>query len=114
MSGENKNPEQERGITLCLCTTVFYNQRPHRSSDLLRMIVKEMDGLQAADRITWTSLRHHLATMAQVFALNEGEVELAAQFMGHDIRIHRKYYRLPLNVLQRGWMCQYLYQNVGK
>ena len=89
------------------------SHRPYRSSDLLRVIRKEVDGMQCPDRITWTSLRHHLATMAQVFALNEGEVELTSQFMGHDIRIHRKYYRLPLNVLQRGWMCQYLFQNVG-
>ena len=90
------------------------SQRPYRSSDLLRKIVKEVPELEAPDRMTWTTLRHHLASMAQVYAITQGEEDLLAQYMGHDIRIHRRYYRLPMAVLQRGFVCGLLHKNVGK
>ena len=87
---------------------------PNRPSDLLRGIVKEMNNLQSPERITWTTLRHHIASMAQVYAISKGEEDMLAQYMGHDIRVHRKYYRLPVNVLQRGFVCGLLAKNVGE
>lgn len=37
--------------------------------------------------------------MTHVLGLSETNQDLLAQFMGHDIRIHRKFYRLPDNML---------------
>jgi len=38
--------------------------------------------------------------MAQVLSLQEHEMDSLATFMGHDIRVHRQYYRMPLDVVQ--------------
>jgi len=38
--------------------------------------------------------------MSQVLALSEGNQDILAKFMGHDIRVHREFYRLPDNILQ--------------
>ncbi|XP_033624084.1 uncharacterized protein LOC117287542 [Asterias rubens] len=36
-----------------------------------------------------------LATVSQILALNEHQLETLADFMGHDLRVHREYYQLP-------------------
>ena len=52
-------------------------------------------GAERPELLRSTKLRKHLATMTQVHNLSESELDIVAKFMGHDIRIHRKYYRLP-------------------
>jgi len=39
------------------------------------------------------NLHKHIATMSQILHLKNNELDQLAQFMGHDIRIHREYYR---------------------
>ena len=41
-----------------------------------------------------------MATMSQLLSLKDNELDLLAQFMGHDIRTHRHFYRLPEDTLQ--------------
>lgn len=50
--------------------------------------------------ITSTKLRKQVATHLQLLDLNENEQDLVADILGHDIRIHRQYYRLPEGTLQ--------------
>lgn len=38
--------------------------------------------------------------MTQLENLAENELDIVATFMGHDIRVHREFYRLPKNTLQ--------------
>ena len=38
--------------------------------------------------------------MSQILNLDKNELEMLATFMGHDIEINRRYYRLPENTLQ--------------
>ncbi len=38
--------------------------------------------------------------MTQVLNLKENELDILARFLGHDIRVHREYYRLPDQTLQ--------------
>ena len=38
--------------------------------------------------------------MAQALSLNESSQDLLATFQGHDIRVHRQFYRLPNETLQ--------------
>jgi hypothetical protein len=47
-----------------------------------------------------TKLRHHIATTSQLFDLGRHELEQLATFMGHDISVHRNYYRLAESTMQ--------------
>lgn len=70
-----------------------------RGSDCLRKLTGEVN-LKHPDSLTSTSLRKHIATMTQLLNLKDNELDLLAQFMGHDIRIHREHYRLPSSTMQ--------------
>jgi hypothetical protein len=70
-----------------------------RSSDVLRNFAKAA-GLTKPELITTTRLRKHVATVAQVLSLNKNDLDIIASFMGHDINIHRTFYRLPQETLQ--------------
>ncbi|KAK0140679.1 hypothetical protein N1851_022330 [Merluccius polli] len=48
------------------------------------------------------------ATMSQVLNLEENESDQLADFLGHDIRIHRQYYWLPQGTLQLARMSKVL------
>ncbi|KAL3886134.1 hypothetical protein ACJMK2_026150 [Sinanodonta woodiana] len=52
------------------------------------------------EHIWSTKLHKHVATMSQILNLQEQEMDLLAQFMGHDIRVHRQYYRPSEGTLQ--------------
>ena len=65
-----------------------------RGSDCLRKFVRSC-GAQHPRTLTSGSLRKHVATMAQLLDLRENELDQLATFMGHDIRVHRDFYRLP-------------------
>ena len=41
-----------------------------------------------------------MATLSKVLNLQETELDQLADFMGHDIRVHRQFYRLPEGTLQ--------------
>ena len=70
-----------------------------RGSDSLRKHAK-LGGAAHPDRLRSTKLRKHIATASQLLALSENQLELLASFMGHDLRIHREYYRVPDNVMR--------------
>lgn len=53
-----------------------------------------------------TKLQKHLAIMTQLENLTENDLDIVASFMGHDIHIHRKYYRLPQTALELSKMGQ--------
>lgn len=77
----------------------FGSLEPLRSSDVLRYFAKEA-GLTNPNHITSTKLRKHVATVAQVLKMDKQDLETMANFMGHDITIHRSFYRLPQETLQ--------------
>ena len=72
---------------------------PIRSSDSLRRFAREC-GAQNGTALTSTKLRKHVATMSQMLSLRKHELDILATFMGHDIHIHREFYRLPEETLQ--------------
>ena len=75
------------------------SQTPIRGSDVIRKFAVEC-GAKSPQLITSTNLRKHVATVSQILNLKENELDLLANFLGHDIRIHRSYYRLPESTLQ--------------
>jgi len=76
-----------------------------RGSDCLRKFAIACESSHP-ETLTSTNFRKHIATMSQLLSLNENEMDMLAQFMGHDIRIHREYYRLPEDTLQLAKMSK--------
>lgn len=71
----------------------------YRGSDVIRHIAKSC-GAKNPAALSSTKLRTHVATMSKVLNLKDNEMDDLAKFLGHDIRIHREYYRLPEGTLQ--------------
>ena len=65
-----------------------------RGCDTLRKYVASAALAQPAN-ITSSLLRKQVATLSQLVSLKDNELDVLAGYMGHDIRIHREYYRLP-------------------
>ncbi|XP_033646694.1 uncharacterized protein LOC117305914 [Asterias rubens] len=77
-----------------------YSSEGHiRGSDCLRKHAR-LSGATNPNNLRSTKLRKHIATASQMLALSENQLELLASFMGHDLRIHREYYRVPDTVLR--------------
>ena len=72
---------------------------PVRGSDCLRTFAVK-SGAKNPSHLTSTRLRKHIATVSQIFNLREHELDILAGFLGHDIRVHRNFYRLPQETLQ--------------
>lgn len=72
---------------------------PYRGCDCLREFAMKCR-LKRPESITSTKLRKQLAVLAQILNLKENNQDIIATFQGHDIRIHREYYRLPESTLQ--------------
>ena len=79
---------------------INYGSMSHlKGCECLRKLADEC-GAQEPDKLYSTSLRKHIATMSQILNLSENELDILARFMGHDIKVHREYYRLPDETLQ--------------
>ncbi|XP_056330556.1 uncharacterized protein LOC130242464 [Danio aesculapii] len=70
-----------------------------RGSDCLRGFAKQC-GAKCPKALTSTRLRKHAATLSTVLNMTDTEMDQLANFLGHDIRIHREFYRLPEKTLQ--------------
>lgn len=89
-----------------------------RGSDVIRYIAQRCEAINPV-ALSSTKLRKHVATMSKVLNLKENEMDDLANFLGHDIRVHREYYRLPegtlqlakiskvLMALERGQLCKF-------
>ncbi|XP_022109705.1 uncharacterized protein LOC110989543 isoform X2 [Acanthaster planci] len=72
-----------------------YGGRGHiRGSGCLKAYADKA-GLDNASSIRSTKLRKHVATASQILVLKEHQLETLANFMGHDLPVHREYYQLP-------------------
>ncbi|XP_034092633.1 uncharacterized protein LOC117559977 isoform X2 [Gymnodraco acuticeps] len=71
----------------------------YRGSDCLRYFAKAC-GAKNPESLTSTKLRKQTGTLSQVLNLTNTELDLLADFLGHDIRVHRQFYRLPEGTLQ--------------
>ena len=70
-----------------------------RGCDCLRTFSIEC-GAKQPELLRATKLRKQIATMSQILNLKDNELDLLARYLGHDIRVHREYYRLPEDTLQ--------------
>ena len=87
-----------------------------RGCDVLRKYSK-LCGATNPEYLRSTRLRQHIGTVCQVMNLKENEQDILASFMGHDLRIHREFYRLPERTLQLAKVSKVLLQlqagNIG-
>ena len=72
---------------------------PLSTSDILRKYSREC-GAEQPELLTSTSLRKQIATMSQILNLKDHELDALADFLGHDIRVHRQFYRLSEDTIQ--------------
>ncbi|XP_047669341.1 uncharacterized protein LOC125141181 isoform X1 [Tachysurus fulvidraco] len=71
----------------------------YRGLDCIRNFAKHC-GADSPYALTSTKLRKQAATLSTVLNLRDTDLDQLANFLGHDIRIHREYYRLPEKTLQ--------------
>jgi len=76
-----------------------------RGSDVLRKVSVQC-GASQPSTLTSTNLRKHVATVSQILNLKDHELDTLAQFLGHDIRVHRHFYRLPNDVVQTSQLAK--------
>lgn len=68
-----------------------------RGSDAVREIT-QLASVKCPERITSTKLRKHVATVTQIANFSENEADGLAKYLGHDIRVHRYFYRVQEDV----------------
>ena len=69
-------------------------ERPYRGVDCLRECLLEISSeLKQQQGVNWTSLRKHMATMAQVMEMSDVSQDHLARFIYyiHYIRVHRSF-----------------------
>lgn len=66
-------------------------------------------GAENPNYLTSTGLRKQIATMAQFLNLQNNELDSLAKFLGHDINIHREFYRLPQNTIELAKVSKLLF-----
>lgn len=86
---------KENGFLFALPYSVHYL----RGSNCIRQFVHECD-VKNPKALTSTKLRKHIATLSTVLNLKTTELDQLADFLGHNIDVHRKHYRLPEGTLQ--------------
>ena len=96
------------GVESDFVFTKVGSKNPIRGCDCLKLYA-ESAGLKQPELMTSTKLRQQLGTHCQVLGLAENTQDILATFMGHDIRVHRNFYRLPENVLQVAKVCKVLH-----
>nr|XP_061841374.1 uncharacterized protein LOC133622559 isoform X1 [Nerophis lumbriciformis] len=70
-----------------------------RGSDCIRDYAKACHA-KCPVSLSSMKLRKHAATLSTVLNMTDTETDQLANFLGHDIRIHREFYRLPEKTLQ--------------
>ncbi|XP_072173939.1 uncharacterized protein [Diadema setosum] len=84
-----------------------------RGCDTLREHAQKCGAVQPT-LLTSTGLRKHIATMTQLLSLRENEMDVLANYMGHDLHIHREFYRLPDAAQQVAKISKLLFAMEGK
>lgn len=59
--------------------------------------------------LTGNGLRHQAATLSKLHATHPQYQDFLASALGHTLSVHKKYYDLPLGVLQKFMVCPILH-----
>lgn len=80
-----------------------------RGCDCLRTVSRKC-GAKKPENLTSTRLRKHIATVSQILHLSENDLELLSRHLGHDLSIHKEYYRLPDRTMELAKVSKLLIQ----
>ena len=80
----------------------------YRSIDVLRKYAEEFN-LQDKKVFRSTKLRKYLATAAQFLDLQQNQRVWVAGFLGHDLNVHDKYYRMHTDAVNLAKITKLLY-----
>ena len=72
-------------------------------------IMKDFNNQFQTKNVTSTGLRKHLATSIQSLNLQDGEQDSVACHLGHDIRVHRGFYRKQDRAIELGTIAKLLH-----
>ncbi|KAL1448707.1 hypothetical protein WDU94_014007 [Cyamophila willieti] len=75
-----------------LFPSTLISTKEMRGTEILRKITMKA-GLANPSAITGTKLRKYMATTLQILNLAEHELDWVARHLGHDIHVHRRFYR---------------------
>ena len=70
-----------------------------RGNDALSKVTAVLE-LKQPKQIPSTALRKYVATVSQIVDMNESELGWLAKHLGHDIRIHKEFYRLQESTIE--------------
>ncbi|XP_028410642.1 uncharacterized protein LOC114533333 [Dendronephthya gigantea] len=70
-----------------------------RGNDVIRHACKMVD-LKNPDVITSTNLRKYVATVSQLVDMDQNELGWLATHLGHDVHIHKEFYRMQESTLE--------------
>lgn len=76
------------------------SKRHLRGNDCLNAVLKRCAGLRCPEAMRSTKLRKYTATVSQIVDLKDNELEWLSRHLGHDINVHREYYRLQEHTLE--------------
>ncbi|XP_044180170.1 uncharacterized protein LOC114952155 isoform X4 [Acropora millepora] len=72
-----------------------------RAWECMRKVVTSDElKLEKPEAVTSTRLRKYVATVSQILDLQENELDWLARHLGHDISVHREYYRLHESTIE--------------
>lgn len=63
--------------------------------------------LKQPEAFIFTALRKHIATLTQLYKINDTMQDQLAPFLDHYIRVHLEYYRLPLDIIQKATIAKF-------
>lgn len=71
-----------------------------RGNDAMKKVLGLVDRLQETERIRSTEVRKYCATVCQIADLSENDLRWLAEHLGHNIDVHREYYRLQQSTVE--------------
>jgi hypothetical protein len=70
-----------------------------RGCQAIANVVRHVE-LKNPEQLTSTKLRKYVATVSQIVDMNEAEIGWLARHLGHDIQIHKDFYRLQESTIE--------------
>ncbi len=86
-------------MRMCSCLEDHKHSVTSEDHDVIRQIAQSCGAKTPSDVILHQTEEAH-GHMSKVLNLKDNEMDDLADFLGHDIRVHRQYYRLPEGTLQ--------------
>ena len=71
-----------------------------RGNDSLSAVLEECPNLKNPESIKSTKLRKYVATVSQILNLEGNELEWLARHLGHNLDVHKEYYRLQDSTIE--------------